>query len=82
MGKGALGAKRHRGSAARGCAQCEEAIGLLVGRLTDAGHVSRAVGDGLVQIDIAVADFDVESAIGVAANPRLVVNGRALASEV
>lgn len=71
------------GELQRGCAELRTlGIGRLVGRLTDARHVSCAVGDGLVQINVTVADFDIEPAIGVAANPCLVVNGRALASKV
>lgn len=42
----------------------------------------RTVGNGLVKIHIAVANFNVESAIRVAAYPSLVVNRRPLASKV
>ena len=35
-----------------------------------------------VKVDIAVTNLDIESAVGIAAHPCLVVNRRALASEV
>ena len=39
-------------------------------------------GDGLVDIDIAVADLDVEATVGVGANPGFVMDGGTLAAEV
>ena len=51
-------------------------------KLSRARDVRRAVGDRLVQVHIAIADLYVESAIGVATYPGLVVDWRPLASEV
>ena len=50
--------------------------------LARARGVPGAVRDGLVQVDVPVADLDVESAVGIGAHPRLVVDSRALPSEV
>ena len=41
-----------------------------------------AAGDGLVNVEVAVADLQVEATVRVGANPRLEVNRRALAAEV
>jgi hypothetical protein len=41
-----------------------------------------AAGYGLVHIEIAVADLDVEAAIGIGTGPRLKVNGSALAAKI
>ena len=41
-----------------------------------------AAGNWLVKVDIAIADLDIESAVGVAAHPCLVVNWSALAPEI
>jgi hypothetical protein len=41
-----------------------------------------AAGNGLVYIEVAVADLDVEAAIGVGTGPRLEVNGSALAAKI
>ena len=41
-----------------------------------------AIFDRFIEIDVAVADFDVESALGVGANPRFEVHGRTLAPEI
>lgn len=38
--------------------------------------------DGLVDVDVAVSDFDVKTAVEISANPGLVVNGRPLAPKV
>ncbi len=39
-------------------------------------------GNWFVEVDIAITDLDIESAVGIAAHPCLVVNGSALAPEV
>ncbi len=59
----------------RGCGNRSES-------LPDSWCVHRAVGDGLVQVDIAVADLDVESAVRAAAYPGFVMNRCALTSKV
>ena len=41
-----------------------------------------AAGDGLVQIYVSVPDLDVESTVGIAADPCLVVDGGTLASKI
>jgi hypothetical protein len=41
-----------------------------------------AAGDGLVYVEVAVADFKVEAAVWVGADPGFEVNRRALAAEV
>lgn len=41
-----------------------------------------SAGDRFVNVEVAVPDLDVESAIGVGARPSLEVNGRALAAEI
>ena len=51
-------------------------------RLSHPGSVHRAAGNRLVEVNVAVSDLDVESAGRVAAHPRLVVDGRSLASKV
>ena len=56
-------------------------IGLPAG-LPETRRVCSSACDWLVQIHISIANFDVESAIGVAAHPSLIVYGSALASEV
>jgi hypothetical protein len=43
-----------------------------------AGGVDGAAGDGLVDVEVAVADFEVEAAVGVGADPGFVVDGGAL----
>ncbi len=64
-------------------------IGSLKSELTDsdvslssARYVRCAVSDWLVQIHIAVANLDVESAIGITAYPSLIVDWRALTPKV
>ena len=54
----------------------------LLFELPESGRVHRSVGNRLVQIDVAVPNLDVESAVRIAADPSLVVNGRALTSKV
>ena len=49
---------------------------------SQAGGVHGAVGDGLLDVEVAVANLDVEAARGVGAGPRLEVDGSALAAEV
>jgi hypothetical protein len=44
--------------------------------------VHGTVADGLVQVDVTVADLDVETAFRVGACPCFVVDGCALASKV
>jgi hypothetical protein len=39
-------------------------------------------GNGLVHVEVAVADLDVEAAIGVRAGPRLKVNGSTLTAKI
>ena len=39
-------------------------------------------GNRFVKVDIAITDLDIETAVGIAAHPCLVVNGSALAPEV
>jgi hypothetical protein len=51
-------------------------------RLPIARGVIRAVGDRLVQIDVTIANLDVEPALRVGANPCLVMDRGALATEV
>jgi hypothetical protein len=41
-----------------------------------------ATGDGLVEVDVAVPNLDVEAAVGVGADPGFIVNRGALASEI
>ena len=50
--------------------------------LSRARYVRRAVGYGFVQVHIAVSDFDVKPAIGIATHPCLVMYWSPLASEV
>ena len=47
-----------------------------------AGRMDGAVGDGLVNVEVTVADLEVEAAIGVGTHPGFVVNGRTLATKV
>jgi hypothetical protein len=44
--------------------------------------VSGAAVDGFIEINIAVTNLDVESALGVRAHPGFVVDGSTLAAEV
>jgi hypothetical protein len=44
--------------------------------------VHLAVGDRFVEIDIAVSDLNVESALRVAADPCLIVDGGTLTAEI
>jgi len=41
-----------------------------------------AAGYGLVQVDIPIANLDVEAAIWIGADPCLIVDGRSLASKI
>ena len=41
-----------------------------------------AVIDGLINIDIAVADFQVKTTLRIGANPSFVLNRRALTAEI
>lgn len=50
--------------------------------LSDARHMVCAVGNGLVQVHITVADLDVESAMGIAAYPSFVMNRSSLSPKV
>ena len=47
-----------------------------------ARRVDGAVRNRLVDIEIPVADLEIEPAVGVGANPGLVVDGSALAAEI
>ena len=53
-----------------------------VGLCPDAGSMHCATGDGLVYVEVSIADFDVEPAVRVRAGPGLEVDGSALAAEV
>jgi len=55
---------------------------LLRARVLPAEGVDRAVVDGLVDEDLAVADLQVERAVGIGAHPGLVLDGSALVAEV
>ncbi len=50
--------------------------------LTNARSVRGTVADRLVQVDVAIANLDVETAVRVGACPCFVVDGCALASKV
>src|SRR5688572_2780298 len=51
-------------------------------KLSVAGRVDGAVSDRLVHVEVAIADLQVEAALGVGANPGLVVNRCTLTAEV
>jgi hypothetical protein len=51
-------------------------------RLTGPGYVHAARGDGLVEIDIAVANLDIEPASGVNADPSFKMNRSPLAAVI
>ena len=61
-------------------------IGIPQGRelypLTTAGDISSAADYWLVYVDIPVANLEIETAIGVGAHPRLVVDRGSLTSKV
>ncbi len=79
--RGAFGDKNHpphRPTGLRGGLPCQQIWRLL----SVAGSMEGAAGYGLVHIEIAVADLDVEAAIGIGAGPRLKVNGSALAAKI
>src|SRR5579875_897459 len=44
--------------------------------------MQRAAGDRLIDVEIAVADLDIEAALRIRAGPRLEMDSRALASKV
>jgi hypothetical protein len=46
------------------------------------GVVHRAAHDRLVPIDITVPDFQIETAIGIGANPGFKLYGRSLTTEI
>jgi hypothetical protein len=50
--------------------------------LTGPGVVERAAHDRFVSIDIAVPDFQVETAIGIGANPGFILDRCPLAAEI
>ena len=50
--------------------------------LSGAGSVDGPAHNGLVYVDVPIADFDIEPAIGVGAYPGLIVDGCPLATEV
>jgi hypothetical protein len=50
--------------------------------LADARGVEGAVTDGLLDIQVAVTDLDVETAGGIGACPGLEVDGRPLTAEI
>ena len=55
----------------------------IAGRdLPDPGNVIRAGSDGLVQVDVAVPDLNVESTFGVCADPGFVMYRRSLSTIV
>jgi hypothetical protein len=41
-----------------------------------------AIVDGFVNVDIAIADFEIEAAFGIGTNPGFVLYGCALTAEV
>ena len=50
--------------------------------LSHTRSVHGSARDRLVEVHVAITDLDVESAIGIAAHPGLVVNRRSLTSKV
>jgi len=52
------------------------------GALADAWCVPGTVADRLVQVDVTVTDFDVETTLRIGACPSFVVDGRALAPKI
>lgn len=44
--------------------------------------MERPIADGFIDNDITITDFDVVQARGVGANPRFVLNGSSLATEI
>ena len=50
--------------------------------LTDSWSVHPTRCDGLVQVNVTVANFDIKAATGVYADPSLVMHGRTLAAVV
>ena len=65
-----------RSSTRSGCVDC------TVKDLSNARRMHSPAGYWLVEVDVAVADFNVESTVGVAAYPCLVVDWRSLTSKV
>ena len=53
-----------------------------VAHLAKAGTVQRAAGNRLIDVEIAVADLDIEATIGVCARPGFEVDRGALAAKI
>jgi hypothetical protein len=51
-------------------------------RLAHSRDVHAAGTDGLVQVDVAVANLEIEATVGIDTHPRFVMNRRALATVV
>jgi hypothetical protein len=60
----------------------EHASSIDQDRLANPGVVHRAANNRLVDVDVTVSYLEVEATIGISADPRLIVNWRALAAEV
>jgi hypothetical protein len=50
--------------------------------LTISGSVNGSARNRLVDVEVAVADLEVEAAVGIGTHPGFVVDGRALATEI
>ena len=57
-------------------------MGIAGRNLPDPGNVIGARSNGLVQVDVAVADLNVEATIGVCADPGFVMYRRSLTTIV
>jgi hypothetical protein len=60
----------------------EHASSIDQDRLANPGVVHRAADNRLVDVDVTVSYLEVEATIGISADPRLIVNRRALAAKV
>ena len=56
--------------------------GVTQTRLSGSGGIHATGGNRLIQVDVTIADLDVETALGVRAGPGLEVDGRPLATEI
>ena len=72
---GGLGPKQREAHGPKGWA-------FSVRGLSGAGGVDGPAHNGLVYIDVSIADFDIEPAIRVGAHPGLIMDGCPLATEV
>ncbi len=57
-------------------------MGIVRRNLPDPGNVIRAGSNGLVQVDVAVSNLNVESTFGVCADPGFVMYRRSLSTIV